>query len=84
MLHHQNSQHLLAHLPDDDVEGSEDKPGRGDSEKEEEDMRKFLDDEAEQGPGVREEICGWPELREQIKEDLKMVLGDSWTLINKV
>ncbi len=49
-------------LCDDDAEGSEDKPGRGDSEKEEKDMRQFLDNEAEQGPGVREEICGWPEL----------------------
>ena len=58
-------------LCDDDAEGSEDEPGGGDSEEEEDDMRQFLDEDAEQEPGAREEIRGWPELREQIKEDLK-------------
>src|SRR6266850_1530372 len=59
---------------DDDTESSSDKSVGGGSNVEEEDDVQFLDDkETEQEPREKEEIQGWPELREQITADQKMV-----------
>jgi hypothetical protein len=60
---------------------SESEGEAGNSEEEEEDAVQFLDEgEFQQGLSAKEEAHGWPELREQIKADLKEAQKKEMTL----
>jgi len=55
----------------DNAEGPDNKAAGMNSDDEEEDMRKFLDDDKDELARAVDEVCGWSELQEKIKTDHK-------------